>query len=355
MGAIQLSINIAHGFGRPGANIDPKNSYQVGLGGLVVGTMVMVAPVLSKTSFILTLTRISGPKLIIALWAIAISMNVFQAAAIIVQFVQCTPLEKVWNPFMPVGQCWDYHINLGMSMGSAGTSESPLLCSSPSTDADSHAAYSGVMDLVLAAIPWIVLKDLQIKKKEKIGIAVAMSMGVVAAVTAFIKCAKLQILASSDFTCTSTLLFTMTRHEPKSRTNAWMVVEGGELIIWASTEISTTIVAASIPVLRTLAREISTGRADRSGAGYFRSTSKDERNRKSRMTRPGTNVVSVSAHGHGSTVLPDAASDKSILEGRPKIIKTEEVTVNFGDRGDEASIGYEMSGLEESDRRRRFD
>lgn len=35
------------------------------------------------------------------------------------------------------------------------------------------------MDLVLAAVPWIILKDLQIKQKEKIGIAVAMSMGVV--------------------------------------------------------------------------------------------------------------------------------------------------------------------------------
>lgn len=40
-------------------------------------------------------------------------------------------------------------------------------------------AYSGIIDLILAAIPWIVLKDLQIKRKEKIGIALAMSMGVV--------------------------------------------------------------------------------------------------------------------------------------------------------------------------------
>lgn len=40
-------------------------------------------------------------------------------------------------------------------------------------------AYSGVCDLVLAIIPWIVLKDLQMKKKEKIGIAAAMSLGVV--------------------------------------------------------------------------------------------------------------------------------------------------------------------------------
>lgn len=123
MAAIQLSINISNGFGKPGLDINPIHRYEVGLGGLVVGTMVMVAPVLSKTSFILTLSRISGPKLTIGLWVIAITMCVFQLVAIIVQWVQCTPLEKVWNPFGVDGHCWDYQINLGMSMGSAGTSE----------------------------------------------------------------------------------------------------------------------------------------------------------------------------------------------------------------------------------------
>jgi hypothetical protein len=44
--------------------------------------------------------------------------------------------------------------------------------------ANALLAYSGVMDIVLALLPWSIVWNLQMKKKEKIGVAVAMSMGV---------------------------------------------------------------------------------------------------------------------------------------------------------------------------------
>jgi hypothetical protein len=39
-------------------------------------------------------------------------------------------------------------------------------------------AYSGVMDIFLALLPWPIIWKLQMKRKEKIGVALAMSMGV---------------------------------------------------------------------------------------------------------------------------------------------------------------------------------
>lgn len=39
-------------------------------------------------------------------------------------------------------------------------------------------AYSGAQDFVLALLPWTVIWGLQMKKKEKFGIALAMSMGI---------------------------------------------------------------------------------------------------------------------------------------------------------------------------------
>ncbi|KAH7303322.1 hypothetical protein B0I35DRAFT_498578 [Stachybotrys elegans] len=301
-GTIQLSVNIAYGFGRPGANINPLHAYRVGLGGLIVGTMVLTAPVLGKISFILTLSRLSGPKLKIFLWVLGATMASFQLVALVVQWAQCTPLEKVWNPFMPEGECLPYQINLGLSMGSA--------------------AYSGVVDLILAAIPWFVLKDLQIKKREKMGIALAMSMGVVAAATAFAKCVSLQRLISSDFT-----------------------LEGGQMIIWASTEIATTIIAASIPILRTLLRDLSTGRSYRNSGGYIRSTVGEDQSRKSRFNMHGGHAVTVvgGSKGPSSSASPDAASDKSILQGSfGKIMKTEEIAVDYGHSGGD---GYEMQSI----------
>lgn len=34
------------------------------------------------------------------------------------------------------------------------------------------------MDFILSVLPWLVLWDLEMKKREKVGIALAMSMGI---------------------------------------------------------------------------------------------------------------------------------------------------------------------------------
>jgi hypothetical protein len=39
-------------------------------------------------------------------------------------------------------------------------------------------AYSGIADVLLAFLPWKVVLALQMKRREKIGVAVAMSMGI---------------------------------------------------------------------------------------------------------------------------------------------------------------------------------
>lgn len=67
--------------------------------------------------------------------------------------------------------------------------------------------------------------------REKIGVGLAMSMGVIAAACAAIKCTHLPMLSSPDFT-----------------------YELSPIVIWSATEASATIMAACIPSLRVLAR-----------------------------------------------------------------------------------------------------
>jgi len=43
---------------------------------------------------------------------------------------------------------------------------------------DGDSAYSGILDLIFAIIPWQIIMRLQMATKEKIGVALAMSMGV---------------------------------------------------------------------------------------------------------------------------------------------------------------------------------
>lgn len=47
-------------------------------------------------------------------------------------------------------------------------------------------AYSGAQDFVLALLPWVVIMKLQMRKKEKVAVALAMSLGVLSVVTGLI-------------------------------------------------------------------------------------------------------------------------------------------------------------------------
>lgn len=104
------------------------------------------------------------------------------------------------------------------------------------------------MDMVLAIIPWRIIWSLTMNKKEKFGVLFAMSMGVLygkpfpfipppsnapssAGVTSMVKITSLPGIASTDFTDSNT-----------------------QIVILAAAESAITIIAASIPVLRTLLR-----------------------------------------------------------------------------------------------------
>ena len=81
-----------------------------------------------------------------------------------------------------------------------------------------QAGYSGLMDFILAFLPWTIVWNLQMKRREKLGVGIAMSLGVLyddpnalhtrrlnfysAGITAVIKTSFLrQIGLQQDFTC----------------------------------------------------------------------------------------------------------------------------------------------------------
>ncbi|KAJ0301274.1 hypothetical protein KNSL1_006365 [Colletotrichum chrysophilum] len=93
-------------------------------------------------------------------------MNILFAFASLSFWIGCVPLEKRWKPFGD-GTCYDlkWVVSFGIFV----------------------SVYSGLLDLALAAIPWMILmrptpaeesSGLTLSKKEKIGVSVALSMGV---------------------------------------------------------------------------------------------------------------------------------------------------------------------------------
>lgn len=152
-----LAVNL--GFG--------KHVWQIPLGGndiYLIGqinmTLAICSQAWSKTSFAITLLLISDGihgKTRIFIWFAVVSMNLLFGMAAMFFWVGCTPLEKAWHPFMK-GTCWSPNVIITYGIF--------------------VSAYSGILDLVFAIIPWQIIMGLHMDTKEKIGVAAAMSMGV---------------------------------------------------------------------------------------------------------------------------------------------------------------------------------
>ncbi|KAK0610126.1 hypothetical protein B0T17DRAFT_470266, partial [Bombardia bombarda] len=206
----QVAINL--GLGKYPCDVDPRNFRQLAIQGEGVGaTFGMFAVVWSKTSFAITLLRLTDGKLHRFVWFAIGSMNFFVLLEALFVWVDCNPVSKNWDPQTP-GTCWPTDAVNGYGVFAACT--------------------SGFYDVVLALLPWRLVWNLKMQKKEKFGVAIAMSLGIVAGATGFVKSAKILTLGSTNFT-----------------------YDGCELLVWAAGEISTTIMASCIPVLRVFFRE----------------------------------------------------------------------------------------------------
>jgi hypothetical protein len=112
----------------------------------------------SKTSFAITLVRITDGWARVGIWMIIITLNIVLTLNAILPFVWCTPAQKGWLPLID-GTCWNRNMVIQISMFAAG--------------------YSAAMDFLLAIVPWGIILKLNMVLREKIGVLVCMSLAAV--------------------------------------------------------------------------------------------------------------------------------------------------------------------------------
>ncbi len=127
----------------------------------VAGTFSVTAAIWSKTSFAITLLRITEGRIKWLIWFMIVTMNIAMGLSALFPWVSCTPVQKAWDLFVD-GVCWDPKVLVHYNIFSA--------------------AYSAAMDFALALLPWRVVWGLQMRQKERVGVAIAMSMGILSVV-----------------------------------------------------------------------------------------------------------------------------------------------------------------------------
>jgi len=149
---------ISHGFGKYPCDIPFQNFRILRLeGDNIAASFGMMAVMWSKTAFAVVLLRLTHGKVQGVVWFCILAVNILMGVAIILMWVKCTPVASNWDMTIQ-GYCWDTkYVNItGVTAG----------------------CLSGFCDIVLSLLPWTLIWNLRMRKREKIGIGIAMSMGI---------------------------------------------------------------------------------------------------------------------------------------------------------------------------------
>ncbi|AEO70849.1 5889bcb4-e80d-4a4a-a150-786807b6c81e [Thermothielavioides terrestris] len=284
-----MTYNAHMGYGLHTWDFDSRNLQALVLSLDVSGTFSITAAVWSKTSFGITLLRIMDGWAKKFTWFCLISMNIAMGLTALFTWVNCTPVRKTWDLSVQDGSCWPGEVLLHYNMFSA--------------------AYSAFLDIVFAGLPWKFLWGLQMRRGEKLGVGLAMSLGVFAGIAGFVKAALLPRMLSTDF------------------------ADGVDLVIWGNAESCLSIVAASIPMLRVFVRDVKSSRQYRSGYAEQTGTAGNYSRFVTITSQAGPPASDVELDKMG-----DEGSDRSILgtnadPGRAKngIVQVTDITVKYDD------------------------
>jgi hypothetical protein len=99
------TVAVHYGLGRPYEDLSDEAISTLGMYSMAAGFGTILATCWSKTSFAITLLRISEGGMRQFIWFILISVNVVLASNGVIHWVQCWPVEKTWHYFMP-GSCF---------------------------------------------------------------------------------------------------------------------------------------------------------------------------------------------------------------------------------------------------------
>ncbi|KAF4440938.1 hypothetical protein F53441_12157 [Fusarium austroafricanum] len=218
-----VTAGTKYGIGRKFADVGNPDAYfravELEIYSQVAGIMVIGIGKAAVGIFLLRIVRNKFQKAFI--WAFLAGTAFITLFASVVVVVQCDPVQSTWDKRIE-GKCWIDFSKVGLTVGS----------------------WFVVADFCFAILPWFVIWELNMKRKEKITVACGLSLGIFAGICGIVRTVALNGLNASEY-----------------------IYDTVDMLIWSATESTVTIMCSSIPVLRPLYVRFRYGsKGDSSGA-----------------------------------------------------------------------------------------
>ncbi|KAI1168965.1 hypothetical protein F5B18DRAFT_593463 [Nemania serpens] len=198
---------IVWGYGRHVDKIVPPHKIKWIVAYLqIISGVVRLSTNLARVSFAITLLQLSSEREKQFVWFAIGSLLAVTTPSIILPFVSRRPYSKIFDPSIP-GTCIDEAASVGYF--------------------NFEGAYTALIDFLLVALPWWILSKLQMRRVERLGASLGLSLGALSGIVTIIRAVYTNRITDRDWTYTSV-----------------------DLAIWNIVEPASVIIAASLPNLR---------------------------------------------------------------------------------------------------------
>jgi hypothetical protein len=116
-----LTVGVGYGIGLHYDDMRPTYLPITAMLSYGAGFCAMVSGAWSKTSFAVTLLRITEGKMRWFVWFIIVTVNVTIAVSATIMWITCWPVEKLWYPEVE-GRCWEKSVGEKYQNFAAGES-----------------------------------------------------------------------------------------------------------------------------------------------------------------------------------------------------------------------------------------
>ncbi|OGE54280.1 hypothetical protein PENARI_c006G08473 [Penicillium arizonense] len=271
---IFITIAGVHGFGQPISTLPIDSAVQAVYNEMIGQTFAVIGMAIAKLSLGLFLLRIVVKQWHrLSIWVSMVSLSIVSVMTAIIFWTQRVPSKSIYDPRVP-----------GRSIINV-TPFSILL-----------GSWCAAVDFYFALLPWIFIWNLNMKFKEKMSIAISLSLGFIACVCGIIRTIDLGGLSSTNYT-----------------------EDTVDLVIWSGVEMAVTLICVGIPTVRPLYRVIVHGSSVKSSDSRYIKQDDSSHSSRFRMQNPTKRSTMFSVAQESITeayIARNNQSDEEILMGQ---------------------------------------